>query len=248
MSSSVAAEAFRVDEWDRETAGNTDDIAEVESRTPQTNGIAGTSQAAMRTPPWPHRRLNDVLAGLGPARPDVPPPSLPADPTDFGDADPLPSAAPDVVAEPADNTPSPESPIEARPNLPPPPRPVRKAIGDPFETVISNQAVFGWDDAALPDVDAAGADIVRALAFADQPPVHAPAPAFRSFVVGHLGDHSDDLERPPMIIERALAEQGLGLLGVVPAARRINPLPALTFGFSLSLLASAALYIFMMVG
>jgi hypothetical protein len=51
-----------------------------------------------------------------------------------------------------------------------------------------------------------------------------------------------------MIIERALAEQGLGLMGVVPAARRINPLPALTFGFSLSLLASAALYIFMMVG
>jgi hypothetical protein len=248
MSSSVAAEAFRVDEWDRETAGNADDIVEVESRPPQTNGIAGASRAAARTPPWPHRRLNDVLAELGPARPDVPSPSLPADPADLGDAGALPIAAPETVAEPAGDTPVPESPAEARTSLPPPPRPARKAIADPFDAVMSNQAIFGWDNAALPDVDAAGADIVRALAFADQPPVRAPAPGFRSLAVEHLGDDPDDLERPPMIIERALAEQGLGLMGVVPAARRINPLPALTFGFSLSLLASAALYIFMMIG
>jgi hypothetical protein len=64
----------------------------------------------------------------------------------------------------------------------------------------------------------------------------------------HPDDDHHEHERPPMIIERALAEQGLGLLGVAPAAQRTNPLPALTFGFSLSLLVGAALYILMMAG
>jgi hypothetical protein len=247
MSSSVAAEAFHVGAWDREAAGNADDIAQVESRAPQDCGTADASQGAVRTPPWPRRRLNDVLAELGPARP-VMPSSSEADPEESGDAAPPPIAAPEFVAGPANDTPAPESPAEARVNLPPPPRPSRTVVADPFDTVVSNRAFFDWDSAALPDVDAVGADIVRALAFADRSPAPAPAPAFRSFVVGHLGDDPDEMERPPMIIERALAEQGLGLMGVVPAARRINPLPALTFGFSLSLLAGAALYIFMMVG
>lgn len=48
-----------------------------------------------------------------------------------------------------------------------------------------------------------------------------------------------------MIIERALAEQGLGMLAVLPAARRVNPLPALAAGFSLSLMVGAALYLFL---
>jgi hypothetical protein len=76
---------------------------------------------------------------------------------------------------------------------------------------------------------------------ADFQPLHA---AFsQPLHVGQVDDHDGELERPPMIIERALAEQGLGTMAAMPAAHRINPLPALSAGFSLSVLVGAALYL-----
>jgi hypothetical protein len=155
------------------------------------------------------------------------------------------SAAPDIPPDvaPEQNGPSsePETDIQQRADLPPPPRPFRQPLTALADTSAVDELMLRWDEVALSDVDPAGADIVRALAMADfQPPqVALPQPPR----IIHADDHDGEQERPPMIIERALAEQGLGLMAAVPVAHRINPVPALAAGFSLSMLIGAALYL-----
>ena len=52
----------------------------------------------------------------------------------------------------------------------------------------------------------------------------------------------------PMIIERARAEQQLGVLPALPAVPRPNPLHGLAIGFSLSLVTGAGLYMLLAGG
>jgi hypothetical protein len=116
--------------------------------------------------------------------------------------------------------------------LPPPPRPVRTAppvelptpplateqdaIGPPTSALIDSEIVSALADAAAGH-DAHSADHLSAAA------VHVPA------------------ERPPMIIERALAEQAAGLVpGALP---RLRAWPGLLTGFVLALMVGVGLYL-----
>lgn len=252
MSSSVLADAFRVDEWNREAAADADDIGGVDSLVQSQAQVSRSSTATGRIPPWPQRRLNDALANLGPARPDSAH-SAPlwsrSDWASPAETTPTSISAPDLVPDPANAAPAQAPGPRVRADIPPPPRPYRLSLGEPTDAPPSppEQALFSWDDpVALSDVDPAGADIVRALAFVDLPPADAAIP--RLFAVSHPNDRDDERERPPMIIERALAERGLGMLAVVPTARQINPVPPIAIGFSLSLIVGAALYFAMAVG
>jgi len=248
MSSSVTADAVRDDEWDRGADGAADDVdggARVARREAR---ILRPSTALGRVPPWPQRRLNDALAEMGPMRPQSTSQSQLGERADEeASSEPAPASpiAPDVTSAPPGGEPASQvGSIQARTELPPPPRPFVKPVDEPLESVPAGpDDTFALDDAVLSDVDPAGADIVRALAFADLAPSDEAAsqPLMGDNPVGDIGEQ----ERPPMIIERALAEQGLGMMAVVPASRRINPVPALAVGFSLSLLAGAALYLAM---
>lgn len=244
MSSSIAADALRVDDRDVFVGGNSGDLG-----ISADNGH-GLAQRSPRVPPWPQRRLNDALADLGPARPR-PAPSLEAvvaldEHVPTGDMQSSVSS-PDFVQEPANDAPEQDAamvPATGRPDLPPPPRPylVGSTPTTPSsEGEIGDGSLFAWEGVAFSDVDPEGADIVRALALADFP--SADEVVSHPIVLEEPEDHVIDQERPPMIIERALAEQGLGLALVVPVVRRGNPLPAIAVGFSLSLLIGAALYL-----
>lgn len=247
MSGSVAADAFRMDEWDREAAGDADDIGGASHVAHRDMGVQDArSPGTHGAPSWTGRRLHDALAELGPVRPEQPRTWTRADQLGPETAGSVTAIAPDLVPEPANDVPAPITQIRPRADLPPPPRPYLQPATTPLETSMSEPAIFAWDDATLSDVDPTGADIVRALALADLPSSNGDA--LQLLVAPHPDDHDDEQERPPMIIERALAEQGLGMLAVLPAARRVNPLPALAAGFSLSLMVGAALYLFLTTG
>jgi hypothetical protein len=250
MSSSVGAEVFRFEDWECGAAGR----AEAAAQRPQ---------GSDRTPPWPRRRLHDALAELGPVRPTPP---LPEDPRgdERGAVDRCAAVSSGLVAETATAPAAAALAFEvgeepaaaaapARSELPPPPRPVRPPADDAAEMVdalVAAAIVLPWEEAALADGDRTGADIVRALAAANLPapfpPAPAPPPPAPILPMRPMADsplhHDDPLERPPMIIERALAQQGLGLLATAPVTGRGSPWPGLTVGFGLALLVGAALY------
>ena len=101
--------------------------------------------------------------------------------------------------------------------LPPPPKPPR--AGAP-----------ATEDAAL-----TADEIVQTLAEVAQPEPQLEASTDASI--------DDDLERPPMMIERALAER---LAGVYPVAAPTPSIwPGLTVGFMLSIAAGYGLYYFL---
>jgi hypothetical protein len=98
-------------------------------------------------------------------------------------------------------------------------------------------AIGSLDDASLGEVDAAAAQLVRALAAAEFARAHGDGEAASQSVADM------DLMGPaPMIIERARAEQELGVVPAMPRVPWANPLRGLAVGFSLSLVAGAVLY------
>ncbi|MGE0765747.1 MAG: hypothetical protein AB7L90_04735 [Hyphomicrobiaceae bacterium] len=250
MPSSVAVEAFCEDEWHRAAAGDGDKTVQPDPTSePVAPKAPVAAMPAQRIPPWPQRRLNDALAELGPARPqasnppkDVLPPddAVPAK-TDAGRDRERDAAEPRAAGEAV----QPDTGASARVELPPPPRPYTQPPVDLFGIPDTDATTRAWDDSALFEVDPAGAELVRALALADLQ--FAQSETASSLVVDAHDDEAER-ERPPMIIERALAEQGLSMMGVLPAAKRANPLPPLAIGFSLSLLTGAALYLLMASG
>ena len=253
MSGTVAIDALTVDDWEPSpnAAGASSRASEGRSSNARASN-EGSSEGPV--PPWPRRKLNDALADLGPVRPtarvagepwsrskvarsDAPTPTMPAN--DDGALAEEASSSHATTTSPATAS-NLDSVSQGGVQLPPPPRPLRQPStvaqdgGDP-ETRIA-----GWDDFALADDDDTGANIVRALAEANltagRMTERLPAEAFQLAA-------DEPLERPPMIIERAIAEQSQGLVSMQSDAMRASPLPGLAVGFSLSVMAGAALYL-----
>jgi hypothetical protein len=90
---------------------------------------------------------------------------------------------------------------------------------------------------SLAEFDVAGVELVRALAAADL------ARERGSLETAHPPVTDMDLMEPaPIIIERARAEQELGVVPAPPVVPWNNPLRGLAIGFSLALVAGVALY------
>lgn len=125
-------------------------------------------------------------------------------------------------------------------HLPPPPAPFARPRTEMPEDVSLLGGDLGLSDMKLAEGDVAGADIVRALAEIGQVGRRVDAPTGRELLAL---DNEGPLERPPMIIERAIAEQSGTLKLSAAEARQANPLPGLAVGFSLSLMVGAAFYL-----
>ena len=206
------------------------------SRTPQTVAPAlqayfrETSEAAIQAampqaapataPPWTGRRLQHALAEIGPARPS------------FEMADPI-SAR---LASPA-------ATVEASRPLPLSSRPAQGLEAD-----FQHAPETGYD---LPP---AVASLIAAL------PVQSPPLGPHEIVSALAGTGPDPttahvmarflpepmpletIERPPMMIERALAERELRAGAALAIPARQNPWPALAAGFASALATGVALY------
>lgn len=225
MASTVAHDAPRVEDWARAAHDEAD------------------------LPPWPQHRLNAALAELGPARPGA---------ADAAEAWPrvITTADFEPVGGPADSASMQDfetaklerdgsrAGIEAQ-LLPPPPaaQPTRQ-MPILTEELPSRPAILDMaHDARLAETDAVGGEIVRLLASVNMAlpsvaPPHAPMTAA----------DVDPMDSPPMIIERARAEQEQGLLAGMPRHTQINPVPGLAVGFTLSLVAGAVLYAVLATG
>lgn len=241
MASTVAVDAGRAEGWKREPRPEREALAGASHG----EGIAEGHEPIV-VPPWPRRRLNDALAGPAPG-----------------------SAGGNVIAEPwsranetSEHVVEPWPPELSGSGVPPP-EPVNGAENSVVATFAANETAAPrrplvepadgdpdesfdpadprrWGVVSLSEADATGNDIIRALAGFDSP---AGAVAERTAPLAE--EHQPDAEeRPPMIIERALAAQRMGIL-TVPAPLRPSPVPALSVGFSLALLAGAALYLFL---
>ncbi|MEZ5818775.1 MAG: hypothetical protein R3D44_17005 [Hyphomicrobiaceae bacterium] len=261
MSSSVTADALDVSEWEGSSKGVAADAGK-EIRFPrhetrsQRAGVKGAA-ASDRTPPWPRRKLNDALAELGPARPG-PKPGVGDWPSGeprhdlhagvdevrgAGESNPTVQRQSQEPAREADVGVAKPGPSEAG-DLPPPPRPARQPEVPPFNAEVPGNETLAWAEAKLAEGDLKGADIVRALAAVNMPDAISHPTATP---VGHSYD-AEAMERPPMIIERALAEQCLGLIGGSADRGHVSAWPAAAIGFSLSLVVGAALYLVMASG
>lgn len=190
-------------------------------------------------PPWSQRRLGDDLARLGPARPGQPPEREPwkAGGTAqggalFQSADPLLGA----VAAHAE----PDRPTGLAALLPPVPTVAQVFVAP--SPAGESQRPRGHVAAAAP-LQQTDLDIIRAIAEAgasrQSAPKDAPPPPVATL---HFAD--DPADPPPMIIERARAEQENEAAGIAGLARaRPSPWPGLSLGFALSLAAGALLYL-----
>jgi hypothetical protein len=251
MSGTAAIDTSCVGDWGRE---------------PLVNGIEGGAGAAhplaarvapsglesAPVPAWPPRKLNDALAELGPARPPKEPWSrarLPKEPrpanTNKGDSPSGGEASEaDAAAGRSEGVAPPTADVKSN-EIPPPPKPLRHAVVPASSGAAPAESAIGWDDTALADGDLAGAHIVRALA-----EVNLASHSFEASMraVGPMIEDDEPLERPPMIIERAIAEQSKGIMAALPVATRGSPLPCLAVGFSLSLMVGAALYLVLASG
>ncbi|MBS0240726.1 MAG: hypothetical protein JSS20_01025 [Proteobacteria bacterium] len=229
MADGTAVEVLRGEPWDFGIAHDAGHDDEVEAGAPGKPSIATVFPAPV--PPWPNRRLSEALAELGPARPvsaEKPEPAPAAEPV--SDASPPRPVAPPPAPERAIASPEPaELPA---PVAPPPPAEA------PFDTlgeldILSAIAAVNAEPsaAALPPLG----DV---FALAGPAPTASPAPVAPS-QLSALDD--EDEERPPAIIERAIAEQQMGLAFPHPLPR-LSPWPGLLTGFALSLVCGAALY------
>jgi hypothetical protein len=258
MSGTVAIDTLRVEDWERRTsavAAEPGPTAERLLRDNQTEDHGAAPPA-----PWSRRKLNEALADLGPMRPGgraVREPwsraklprsdasSTASHVNDDSMATPeWPRASSDVATTRAGDGANPGVGPGVG-DLPPPPRPSRPGGGHATIAGVSDPTLDNWGEFALAEDDAAGADIVRALAEANL--------TVNGFPVRPLAevaplDGDEPLERPPMIIERAIAEQGQGLSTSPPTLGRGSPLPGLAVGFTLSLMAGAALYLVLASG
>lgn len=113
--------------------------------------------------------------------------------------------------------------------LPPPSRPSRPLL----ETYDAGLGLAPEE----PHATLTDGEIVRALAAAAAPPTnHVTSDGTLAAIA------ADAAERPPMMIERAIAAQASGGLAIA-AAPRLSPWPGLISGFSLALITAAVLYL-----
>jgi hypothetical protein len=255
MSGTVAIDALRVDDWERKATGvAVETVTTVDTRHDDAQRLeAGAVEAP--APPWPRRKLNDALADLGPLRPGSPAKREPWSRTKMPrpDAPSTNAAANDDSASDAAGPPdtmkaaggASDAAIQSDVELPPPPRPFRQPPMAAPEIPASEATIEGWGEFSLAADDSTGADIVRALVEANLPGDHG-APIAHADASPLDGD--EPLERPPMIIERAIAEQSQGLVSLRSEALRASPLPGLAVGFSLSLVVGAAFYMVLVSG
>jgi hypothetical protein len=210
------------------------------------------------SPPRPRRRLNEALAGIGPVRPEIRVvqeatscPGLPAANDAVAKAAERADSAPESATVPTSQR-EPETPgavvAKDTADLPPPPRPYSGFPAPMADDAAGRRGSDAWADFTIAEGDTTGADIVRALAEAANADMTAARGLGQAQVAMAPLDGHVPLERPPMIIERALAEQAQALRGALPATKRPNPLPGLAIGFSLSLVVGAALYTVLAVG
>jgi len=249
MSGTVAIDTVRVEEREREASAVTAEPGSIGQSLLRDSRTA--DHGTKPPPPWPRRRLNDALADLGPMRPAGQLAREPWSRARMSRSDESSAAShanDDGVALPEwPGASSKAGTLSAGngsgPNLadlPAPTRPSRQADVHAAGAFTSDPTVASWGEYALAEDDAAGADIVRALAEAN---LAVGAIVARPPVEVTPLDGDEPLERPPMIIERAIAEQGQGLAARQPAHSRGSPLPGLAVGFTLSLMAGAALYL-----
>lgn len=240
MPSTVAVDTWRLEEWEREHSATRKSAGA--DADPFSVHAAALSDGVDPLDGWPARSLNDALTDLGPAQPHVrlvvepwSRAALPDDHDDWADGiDPQDAANGDASGQ-----------AEA-PFIPPPPRPTvsRQPLPFAFAEEPRPPVVGDLSDTKLAEFDAAGVELVHALAAADPVQLQgsiesAPGPA----------TYFDDMLGPaPMIIERARAEQQLGVLPALPAVPRPNPLHGLAIGFSLSLVTGAGLYMLLAGG
>lgn len=231
MSSTVAVDGLRVDDRVREPA------------------VVGTADVS--EPPWSRRSLNDALANLGPAKPaaraDVEPWSRATlqSPLDI----PASAIANAEDASRADASTAHNSSIGDRDgfapptSIPPPPRLSR--LGPQFDAVEAFRppVIFDFSKGLPTEFDAAGVELVKALAAADLARHH------QSGGLTAPAESDMDMMGPaPIIIERARAEQELGVVPALPKVPWANPLRGLAVGFSLSLATGAVLYLMLTSG
>lgn len=244
MSGTVAVGALRVEDWERELiAAATERAVASVSRYPDHHDLPDVAGDAAADPLWPSRSLNDALAGLGPVRPmaqaDVEPWSRAA----LHDELAMATSQFAAGAEGAITAWSPAgdefNSLTGATSIPPPPPPRPSRQFPPFEAVAEPgpRAMSDIGNARLPDFDIAGVEIVRALATADLARIHGGIDPAHP-----LANDLDLMEPGPMIIERAKAEQELGVLPGLPPVPWANPLHGLAIGFALSLMTGAALY------
>ena len=130
-------------------------------------------------------------------------------------------------------------------DLPPPPRPSRAASEFVDAAEVRRSAIPDLGDARLAADDVAGGELVRALAslpVSAGPAMATVDPRPASAVAESL---AEAMEAPPMIIERARAEQTLARLTGPLEIARLSPMPGLSAGFALSLAAGLVLYLLM---
>lgn len=248
MSSTAAVDAMGVGDWERESIAAAAEKAAASisghSDHPDIPGVADRG-AEVPVPAWPPRRLNDALAGLGPVRPGA---RANVEPWSRAVSHSGHSSATSQLA--ADGEAGNENVISAwslaeeglssvagLSSIPPPPRPSRplptfEPVGETRPAVIGDLA-----NTSLAEFDVAGVELVRALAAADL------ARERGSLETAHPPVTDMDLMEPaPIIIERARAEQELGVVPAPPVVPWNNPLRGLAIGFSLALVAGVALY------
>lgn len=246
MASTVAYDTSRVEEWPRdadEEAARRHPIDPSLDHLPEPTPASDETTGETELPRWPRRGPHAALLELGPARPGA----LAIDeawPRVVATADFEPVGAPrdfasDVDAGPATAGGDGASAGSATHELPPPP-PARPSRPMPIltEELPSRPAILEMvRDTRLAENDAAGGEIVRLLAS-----VNIASPEVAASVDPMMIADADPMDAPPMIIERARAEQALGMVADMPRIAQLNPVPGLAAGFALSLVAGAVLY------
>lgn len=236
MASTVSYDVSNVEEWSHEPA----DRQSHASPSFMANGLSGQSHRALKPR---HDQAVDLRARK---------PEAEAEAGSSGDPWPRvisvaafePAIAASIVDEGAGGetieTAGNRRPATARveapaPVPPPPPRPSRHMPILTEEPPSPPAILVPIADVALAENDAAGEKLVRMLAGANLAlPEEARAQAA-------IGAEADPMDAPPMIIERAWAEQERGLVAGMPGPARINPVPGLAVGVALSVVAGAVL-------
>jgi len=244
MPSPAAVDRLQLNGWEREphaypNAFDDDDTNPYSARAMAFSGEIFPDEA------WPARSLNEALAELGPAQPQMQAAAEAWSRAGQLNEHNMPEAA-EADAHCGSVNGKLERVVEAAP-IPPPPRPRVARQAPAFELAEELRApiVDNLSQSTLAEFDYAGVELVQALATADAAwePLSAQAPLSMPAV-----DADELMGRSPMIIERARAQQELGVLPALPAVSRGSPFRGLAIGFALSLFAGAGLYAFLAGG